>query len=87
MLVNEITVRRLPVDDRPLTLASASMSKLLSEVTRRMFEQQTATSLDLLYDVSHNGFPFSTDVWTRGIVGTAVTAHDRTGLFRAVASP
>ena len=28
--------------------------QLLTEVTRRVFEQHTATSLDLLYDVSHN---------------------------------
>ncbi|HYB39513.1 MAG TPA: RtcB family protein, partial [Mycobacterium sp.] len=28
--------------------------QLLTEVTRRVFEQQTGTSLDLLYDVSHN---------------------------------
>ena len=28
--------------------------QLLTEATRRVFEQETATSLDLLYDVSHN---------------------------------
>ena len=28
--------------------------QLLTEATRRVFEQQTGTSLDLLYDVSHN---------------------------------
>ncbi len=28
--------------------------QLLTEATRRVFEEQTATSLDLLYDVSHN---------------------------------
>jgi tRNA-splicing ligase RtcB len=28
--------------------------QLLTEATRRAFEQETATSLDLLYDVSHN---------------------------------
>jgi tRNA-splicing ligase RtcB (3'-phosphate/5'-hydroxy nucleic acid ligase) len=28
--------------------------QLLTEATRRVFERQTATSLDLLYDVSHN---------------------------------
>ncbi|WP_269430440.1 RNA-splicing ligase RtcB [Mycobacterium haemophilum] len=28
--------------------------QLLTEATRRVFEKQTATSLDLLYDVSHN---------------------------------